>query len=38
MWIAAATVIVIPGGSLVVWGVAIIVTIFGAIFLRRRTS
>jgi len=38
IWVSAAVVIVMPGGSFVVWGVALIVTIFGTLFLRRRTS
>lgn len=38
MWILAAMVIVMPGGSLVVWGSALVALVLGGILLRRRTS
>jgi hypothetical protein len=38
IWVSAAVVIVMPGGSFVVWGVALVVMIVGAFVLRRRTS
>lgn len=38
MWILAAIVIVMPGGSLVVWGSTLVALVFGAIVVRRRIS